>query len=146
MYTWYGMHHGLHYGYSKVFPSARTAHTPKHEKKDNVYICILNAPTRLLPGLKIVLSQLLAATYGIDLKWEPHGDNVVWGEGKLSLSETGLSLTRKGISPSLDYTNPGGRLLTPCTPCMAKPISFPTTQKAESGRVMDFWPFSRNFH
>jgi len=74
--------------------------------RDNIYICILNAPTRLLPGLKVVLSQLLSATYGIKLKWDPHGDSVVWGEGSLTFSEKGLSLTRKGISPSLGYTNP----------------------------------------
>ena len=68
--------------------------------------CILNAPTNLLPSLKNVLSLLLAMTYGIKLKWEPHDGNVVWGEGTLTLSETSLSLTRKGISPSLEYTNP----------------------------------------
>ena len=47
--------------------------------RDNICICILNAPTRLLPGLKIVLSQLWAMTYGTKLKWEMYIDFEVVG-------------------------------------------------------------------
>ena len=42
------------------------------------------------------LSVLLHTTYGITLKWEPHGDRCVWGEGSIGVRGADLSLVRKG--------------------------------------------------
>ena len=51
--------------------------------------------------MKKIIDFLLRATYGIKLKWEPHGDTVVWGEGALKVSGDNISINRKGMTPSL---------------------------------------------
>ena len=42
------------------------------------------------------ISILLHSIYGIRLKWEPHGDRYVWGEGSIGVQGGELSLIRKG--------------------------------------------------
>ena len=42
--------------------------------RDNIYICILNARDDKLSILQNIIELLLLNTYGIKLKWEPHGD------------------------------------------------------------------------
>ena len=42
------------------------------------------------------ISVLLHTIYGIHLKWEPHGDRYVWGEGSIGVCGGDLALMRKG--------------------------------------------------
>ena len=45
----------------------------------NIYIRILNAKDERLTIQQNIIELLLHSTYGIKLKWEPHGDSVIWG-------------------------------------------------------------------
>ena len=67
----------------------------------NLYICILNASNEELSLLQNIIEVLLHSTYGIKLKQQPHGDLVIWGQGALQVTDTGVSLTRKAMPPSL---------------------------------------------
>ena len=51
--------------------------------------------------LQNIIELLLLSTCSIKLKWEPHGDSVVWGEGALKVTDSGISLTRKAMTHSL---------------------------------------------
>ena len=51
--------------------------------------------------LQNTIELLLHSTYRIKLNWEPHGDSVIRGEGALKVTDTGISLTRKAMTPSL---------------------------------------------
>ena len=70
---------------------------------DNIYIMLLNIAEGLVPIVKTFATTLLHTTYGIRLKWEPGSPNeVVWGEGRITSENNCLSLTRKGVTLSLE--------------------------------------------
>ena len=64
--------------------------------RDNIYICLANVPPSASGAIAHAISILLHSIYGIRLKWEPHGDRYVWGEGSIGVQGGELSLIRKG--------------------------------------------------
>ena len=71
--------------------------------RDNIYLLLCNVPADSLPQVKQALSALLRVVYGIQLKWELHGEYVTWGEGKVSKRRgTCVRLLRKACTLSLD--------------------------------------------
>ena len=58
--------------------------------RDNIYICLLNASNEELGLLRNIIELLLHSTYGIKLKWEPHGDWVICGEEVLRVTDIGV--------------------------------------------------------
>ena len=71
--------------------------------RDNIYVAIANVPADIPPHLKFVISVFLRFIDNIPPKWKPHGQEVVWGESVLALSEDRhrLSMYRKGVCRSL---------------------------------------------
>ena len=71
--------------------------------RDNIYLAFIHVPDDLIVSVKRALAVTLRRIYQIPLKWEPHGDAVVWGEATLtpSMVDSGFSLTRKGIVTEL---------------------------------------------
>ena len=55
-----------------------------------------NVPAEARGALARALSVWLHTIYGINLKWEQHGDRYVWGEGSIGVQVAELSLVRKG--------------------------------------------------
>ena len=74
--------------------------------RDNIYIASINVPSHLREDVRTAVAAVLGAIYKIPLKWEPHGECVVWGEAEVSRNAHSLSLTRKAIKclspPSVD--------------------------------------------
>ena len=64
--------------------------------RDNIYICLANVPPSVSGAIAHAISILLHSIYGIRLKWEPHGDCYIWGEGSIGVQGGELSLIRKG--------------------------------------------------
>ena len=48
--------------------------------RDNIYLAFIHVPDDLIVSVKRALVVTLKRIYQIPLKWEPHGDAVVWGE------------------------------------------------------------------
>ena len=60
-------------------------------------------PDKLNSLLRVVLRALLRVVYGIRLKWDPHGEYITWGEGKISKQHgVSVQLPRKACTLSLD--------------------------------------------
>ena len=61
--------------------------------RDNIYLTFLNLTAQETAVAKILISSLLHCIYGIALKWETHGELVVWGECQVGhTSSTPVSL------------------------------------------------------
>ena len=56
--------------------------------------------------MKTFVSLFLHKIYNLRLKWEPHGEIAVWGEGEIRTTSRGLSLSRKGITLCLAEGGP----------------------------------------
>ena len=57
--------------------------------------------------IKCFCSALLHSVYGIRLKWEPHRERVVWGEGALMVINGTLNLSRKGTRVGREVVSDG---------------------------------------
>ena len=82
-------------------PDPRFTHSPFpfviiSRYRDNIYICLANVPPSASGAIAHAISVLLHSIYGIHLKWEPHGERYIWGEGSTEVCGSGLSLIRKG--------------------------------------------------
>ena len=51
--------------------------------RDNIYQLLLNVQSELIEQVKTFVSLFLHKIYNLKLKWEPHGEVAVWGEGEL---------------------------------------------------------------
>ena len=70
--------------------------------RDNIHLLLLNVGNDFILGMKMFLSSLLHAIYGINLKWEEHVDGkAVWGEGCLSKNRQLLNNLAKADFPSV---------------------------------------------
>ena len=78
--------------------------------RDNIYIALAHVPDPIVQLLKSALCVLLKSTYGVPLKWEPHGERVAWGERLLTpmLLENRVSLICKGVCFRIFRPNPRG--------------------------------------
>ena len=74
--------------------------------RDNIYAICANMGARLLEHIKFVVSVILRIVYGIPLKWEAHGSDVVWGEAVITHGShpSVLHLRRKGVCVDLRDT------------------------------------------
>ena len=74
--------------------------------RDNIYLICANMGARLLEHIKFVVSVILRIVYGIPLKWEAHGSDVVWGEAVITHGShpSVLRLRRKGVCLDLRDT------------------------------------------
>ena len=74
--------------------------------RDNIYLLLLNVQSELIEQVKTFVSLFLHKVYNLKLKWEPHGEVAVWGEGELRATRRELSLSRKGITLCLTEGGP----------------------------------------
>ena len=75
--------------------------------KDNLYIVLMSVPRHFQHFVREGVSVLLATVYGIAVKWEPDGNFVVWGEGRVSSNTVGMvQLQRAGVALDLQHLPP----------------------------------------
>ena len=65
--------------------------------RENICICLGHIQPKGRGAITHVISALLHIRYGIRLKWEPHGDRYVCGQGSIDLCGVDFSLVRKGV-------------------------------------------------
>ena len=86
---------------SEAAPDQHSVHSPFpfviiSTYRDNIYLCMANVRAEAKGTLAHALFVLQHTIYGINLKWEPHGDRYVRGEGSIGVQGAKLSLVRKG--------------------------------------------------
>ena len=71
--------------------------------RDHIHMVFANIPQPIGPAVEFACAALLRSLYQLPLKWEVHGEAVVWGEGMLRMGRDGqsFSLLRKDTSFSL---------------------------------------------
>ena len=74
--------------------------------RDNIYLICANMGARMLDQCKFVVSVILRIVYGIPLKWEAHGNDIVRGEAVIThvSNSSVLRLRRKGVCLDLRDT------------------------------------------